>query len=84
MSRKPTISDLMMQERINFGGGLFTRFGLLKELQARNYSAPFIDFHVFGPGLAFEINTTETWNDVPDEVPDWFWTLVETATKEEA
>jgi len=74
-------SDRMMLELINFGGCLFTRFGLLKELQVRGFSASFVDFHVFGPGLAFEINLDQTFNAIPNEVPAWFWEAVEQSQK---
>lgn len=76
-TKKLNSSDLFMQEVIGYGGCKFTRFHLLKELQARNFSAADIDLHVCGPGLAFDLGITNTFNEVPNEVPDWFWPAVE-------
>lgn len=68
---KQIVQD-MMQERIVFGGMLFTRFGLLKELKERGYTAEFIDVAVFAPGNFYQQDLSSTTNEV-NEVPVEFW-----------
>lgn len=63
----------MMAEPVVFGGMLFTRSGLLKELRERRYTAEFIDYHVYAPGVIFNQNLEDVGNTEPNVVPAWFW-----------
>ena len=45
---KATIADKMMQEKINYGGLVLTRFDVLKWMQEENIEPRCIDYMVFG------------------------------------